>query len=120
MDYYRGCQMTVKTEVHDRSKFKRPNIIIKVYKEEPDMPMPVTDEEWEKHFESYDGSHIQGKYSYEVYREGEEDPFFSDSHDIWDIEGALNLAYQDFSDEWECDEPIIESVLTKEGDTPLI
>jgi hypothetical protein len=94
-------KMIVKTEVHDRSKFKRPNIIIKVYQEEPDMPMPVTDEDWEEHYKL--DCHIQGKYSYEVYREGDEHPFFSDTHDIWDIENALNLAHQDFSDEWECD-----------------
>ena len=98
--------MIVKTEMHDRSKFKRPNIVIKVYAEEPDMPMPITEKDWENH-NDIEG-HIQGKYSYEVYREGEQDPFFSDNHDIWDIEGALNLAHQDFSDEWECDEEYSE------------
>jgi len=92
----------VKTEVVDRSAYDRPNIIIKVYEHIPDIPMPTSDKEWEDHFNNHDGSFIQGKYSYEVYRQGEQDCFFSDSHDIWDIEGALNLAYQDFNDKWEC------------------
>ena len=93
----------VKTEVVDRSAYDKPNIIIKVYEHTPDIPMPTTDKEWEDHFDNYaNGDFVQGKYSYEVYRQGELEPFFSDSHDIWDIENALNLAYQDFGDKWEC------------------
>ena len=117
MSEKREFPMLVKTEKYNRSATKRPNIIIKVYEEEPEVPMPQTEEEWHEHFMSHDGSHIQGKYSYAVYREGEEDPFYSDGHDIWDVEGALGLAYQDFSDEWECDE-LVEYIPPLEGERP--
>ena len=74
------------------------NFIIQVYAHDPDMPKPKTKKQIEEHEKLQDeGNHIQGTHSYEVYKYGKhrKEPFFTDSNDIWSIEQALTLAYQD-------------------------
>tara|TARA_R100000742_G_C4270560_1_gene89282 strand:+ start:661 stop:1053 length:393 start_codon:yes stop_codon:yes gene_type:complete len=72
---------------------------------EHDVPKPdwnVLDEDAFEKFQrdvvdNYTNTPFIANYSYEVSHISDpEDWFFRDSHDIWDIEGALSLAYQDF------------------------
>jgi hypothetical protein len=66
---------------------------IKVYEHTPDFEKPVSDEEHQRLQEKND--FIQGTYSYEIYKGKDEEPFFTDNHDVWSIDQAINLAYQD-------------------------
>lgn len=66
---------------------------IKVYKHIPDFEKPSSDEEHQKLQEEND--FIQGTHSYEIYKGEEDIPFFSDGHDIWSVDQAINLAWQD-------------------------
>jgi len=66
---------------------------IKVYTHEPDFKKPKTDQEHTKLQEEND--FIQGTHSYEIYKGKEEEPFFTDNHDIWSVDQAINLAWQD-------------------------
>ena len=75
--------------------------IIKVYSENPDYPRPKNDEEEEKLEIKTGGHQFYGTHSYAVFHSSDtEIPFYVDEHNIWDVEQALNLAYQDFG-EWE-------------------
>ena len=72
------------------------NFIIEVYTHDPDMAKPKTKKQIEEHEKLQDeGDHIQGTHSYEVSKQGDKEPFFTDSHDIWSVDQALTLAYQD-------------------------
>lgn len=69
------------------------NFYIKVYTHKPDFKKPKTDKEHERLKEEND--FIQGTYSYEIYKGKEKEPFFTDDHDIWSVDQAINLAWQD-------------------------
>ena len=72
------------------------NFIIEVYTHDPDMTKPKTKKQIEKHEKLQDeGDHIQGTHSYEVFKQGDKEPFFTDSHDIWSVDKELTLAYQE-------------------------
>ena len=78
--------MTVKINLQD-------DFYILVETHEPDFDKPENDELHEKLQAEYD--FIQGTHSYEIYKGKEEEPFFTDNHDIWSVDQALTLAWQD-------------------------
>ena len=78
--------MTVKINLQE-------DFYILVETHEPDFDKPENDELHEKLQAEYD--FIQGTHSYEIYKGEDLEPFFSDYHDIWSVDQAIELASQD-------------------------
>ena len=76
--------------------------IVTVTKYEWEHNIPKPDWKDEDAFEKFQRDVVDNyttfvaNYSYEIFHVSEpQDSFFYDTHDIWDVEGALHLAWQD-------------------------
>ena len=67
---------------------------IKVYKQKPNVKIPITDEDFEKHFNRSDLNEVLGTNAYEVLNKDNEIEF-SDKCDMWDILACIENASQD-------------------------
>ena len=66
---------------------------IKVYEQKPSVEIPITDEEWDKHFEKNIDDCL-GTNAYEVLNKNNEIEY-SDKTDMWDILACIENASQD-------------------------
>ena len=66
---------------------------IKVYEQKPNVKIPITDEDFEKHFEK-NIDNCLGTNAYEVLNKNNEIEY-SDKYDMWDIGACIENASQD-------------------------
>ena len=76
----------------DTDKYK--GYAIKVYKQKPNVKIPITDEEFEKHFNRSDLDGVLGTHAYEVLNKDNKIEY-SFNCDMWDVEGCIEYARQD-------------------------
>ena len=67
---------------------------IKVYKQKPNIKIPKTDKEWDKHFNRSDLDGVLGTHAYEVLNKDNEIEY-SCNCDMWDILACIENASQD-------------------------
>ena len=67
---------------------------IKVYEQKPSVEIPITDEEWDKHFNRSDLDGVLGTHAYEVLNKDNEIEY-SCNCDMWDILACIENASQD-------------------------
>ena len=76
----------------DTDKYK--GYTIKVYKQKPNIKIPITKKEWDKHFNRSDLDGVLGSHAYEVLNKNNEIEC-SNNCDMWDIYACIDYASQD-------------------------
>ena len=73
---------------------KYKNHRIEVYEQKPNVKIPITDEDFEKHFNRSDLNEVLGTHAYSVF-DKDNKIIWSDYCDMWDTEACIDNACQD-------------------------